>query len=255
MEITKEKIIYAWLIGFIVILMVGVGIMSSKYQKAQKKLVNAAEKYADLKKEKDGLYSDLVNTQNSNKTLRDSIKAQGEEMELLYKRIRKSNEQILSMEKLIIQLHEQLDTLSIQKDTIFIAGDTVVVESFDAYYPEKEDWFIHYHGQIKGEQVFGNWKTGQLQLNLVKTLTSEGLTKVYLQAPKWIIANEVSVMTKEEKPAEKFSKFYIGGGWFEMYDKSYRGPLLKGAYGIKSKFLITATLGGQFVEIGGLYGL
>ena len=251
----KKEYIYGVLVAVILFLIVHGEIMRSKYNRSQDALIEAIEDYAVLKKEKEGLYSNLVNTQSSNKELNDSLKALGEEAQLLYKRIRKDNEKIITLEKIVFTLEKKLDTITTHVDTVYLHGDTLLMKSFRAYYPDRNDWFISYYGRYRDSLVYGSWDFGELQLSLLQTTTPEGLRKVYLSGPEWIKANEVTVMTAKEPDKIKFSRFWIGGGWTMSYDNSFKGPVFKGAMDIKRKFLINATIGGHYTEIGVLYGL
>lgn len=249
----KFVIAFCFVIGFLII---NGELIRNKYDNAQSDLKDEIFKYDKVRKIRDGLYTKLVNTETSKKSIRDSLKNSSEENRQLYRRIRSDNEKILDLTSINLSLKEQLDTTQIVTDSIVDDSTYIPIRRFGLFYPDKSDWFINYDGRIENSTIFGKWNIGQLNVKLVRTQTPAGLQRIYLSGPSWLLANDIEILsTQPMVTKDKVTRLWLGGGWYHFYDNSLRGPSFKIAIDIKRKFMIQGSAGIHFYEIGALYGL
>lgn len=239
----------------IIFLIINGEIIRGKLNNKTDRLTSEIERYADLKKVSDGVYSDYVITEAKRRELVDSMRKGNNELRLLYKRLRKDNEKINELQSLVLRLSTHIDTISLHRDTIYIGVDTMYQKIFNAFYPSPDNWFVKHKGVIRDNNMISSWDFSDLELSLAQTTTSSGLQKVYLVAPPWITAQAINVLSTSTPDKQKLFSLWIGGGWSSAYDKSWMGPNIKGAVSIKSKFMVTGTLGTKYANLSLMYGL
>lgn len=218
----KDKILFGTIIVLILLLILGncknsriTNELYSERTKANKAIVEADV----LKKEKDGQYAKLVNNFNDQKDMINILKDQNKD---LYKELKTNNEKLLMVNNSVISLASKMDEGfgSINK------RDTNLID-LKLRYPNSDDWFIDWSGNInrKTAKYEGKWTFGELPLDIILTETDRGIWNSRIVGPDWLIVNkmEVNALKPEEIsqpniPQPRKFGVILGGGYNRSFD-------------------------------------
>ena len=105
-------------------------------------------------------------------------------------------------------------------------------------YPNDEDNFITWDGFVNRENAFykGEWKFGELPLQIIMTETNRGLWKSRLVGPKWLKVDsiEVNSLPLPIKKEESNLSLILGGGYINSFNNTIPNAVSIGA-GIRFK--------------------
>lgn len=187
-----------------------IGFLFYQFQKKNEqieKLKGEVIEKSELIKEKDGLYSNIVNDLNTEKQLKQKIENELKELSVI---IKERNEKPVQIIEQVLQMPFRIDTVEVY-DTIINEKDHYFAEFF---YPDQDDYFAHTRVQMSGGIGVASWHFEPLELNLTITQTESGLFNSYMEGPEWIVVKDLQVNTLPMQPQfpEKPYKFYLGGG-------------------------------------------
>jgi uncharacterized membrane-anchored protein YhcB (DUF1043 family) len=237
----KDKILF----GIIMVLMLLLFLGNCKNSKITKQLyeekikTNKAIVESDvLKKEKDGQYAKLVNNFNDQKDMVNILKNQNKD---LYKEIKSNNEKLLMVNNSVISLASKMSEGfgSINK------VDTNLID-LKLRYPNSDDWFIDWSGNInrKTARYEGKWSFGDLPLDIILTETDRGIWNSRIVGPSWLIVNKMEInalkpsdMIPDDLKERKFG-LILGGGYNKSFDNMIPNSLSIGVGGYVNKHSI-----------------
>ena len=186
----KDTILYTLIVILILFLIFGAWKSHAERKRLEEIIQEGNKMIVQLDKttkEGDGQYTKLVNYFNTEKDLNKDLKEQNKE---LYKLIKEQDEKLLILNNSIISLRGQLDEGfgSINEE------DTNKID-IKLNYPNDEDNFITWDGFVNRENAFykGEWKFGELPLQIIMTETNRGLWKSRLVGPKWLKVDSIEV--------------------------------------------------------------
>ena len=187
---------------------------SNEQNEALKKSIIESDR---LTMEIDGRYAKLVDFYNTQKDLNSQLKESNKELHSI---IKKQNERILSLTRVVITLKEDV-TEGFGKIN---PNDTNLID-LDLRYPEEKDPFITWEGSInrKTANYRGTWSFGKLPIEIVLTEESRGLWKHRIVGPDWFIVDSLTVNSlppSEYSPKKKKLQMMIGGGYLRSLDRS-----------------------------------
>lgn len=184
----------------------------------------------ELTKESVGQYTKLVNYFNSEKDLKEQLKKENKD---LYNLIKEQEEKLLMINSTIISLEGKLSegfgSIN-EKDTNLI--------DLELNYPSNEDNFISWGGVINRNDGFysGEWKFGELPLEVILTETERGMWRSRLIGPDWLTVKSMEINSLPLPQIEETPNFglLVGGGYLNTFDPNGTNGLSVGA-GVKFK--------------------
>jgi hypothetical protein len=229
----KDTILYTLIVILILFLIFGAWKSHAERKRLEEIIQEGNKMIVQLDKttkEGDGQYTKLVNYFNTEKDLNKDLKEQNKE---LYKLIKEQDEKLLILNNSIISLRGQLDEGfgSINEE------DTNKID-IKLNYPNDEDNFITWDGFVNRENAFykGEWKFGELPLQIIMTETNRGLWKSRLVGPKWLKVDsiEVNSLPLPIKKEESNLSLILGGGYINSFNNTIPNAVSIGA-GIRFK--------------------
>ena len=229
----KDTILYTLIVILILFLIFGAWKSHTERKRLEEIIQEGNKMIVQLDKttkEGDGQYTKLVNYFNTEKDLNKDLKEQNKE---LYKLIKEQDEKLLILNNSIISLRGQLDEGfgSINEE------DTNKID-IKLNYPNDEDNFITWDGFVNRENAFykGEWKFGELPLQIIMTETNRGLWKSRLVGPKWLKVDsiEVNSLPLPIKKEESNLSLILGGGYINSFNNTIPNAVSIGA-GIRFK--------------------
>jgi|32_taG_2_1085360.scaffolds.fasta_scaffold00081_26 hypothetical protein len=229
----KDTILYTLIVILILFLIFGAWKSHAERKRLEEIIQEGNKMIVQLDKttkEGDGQYTKLVNYFNTEKDLNKDLKEQNKE---LYKLIKEQDEKLLILNNSIISLRGQLDEGfgSINEE------DTNKID-IKLNYPNDEDNFITWDGFVNRENAFykGEWKFGELPLQIIMTETNRGLWKSRLVGPKWLKVDsiEVNSLPLPIKKEESNLSLILGGGYINSFNNTTPNAVSIGA-GIRFK--------------------
>ena len=170
-------------------------------------------------KEKEGQYAKLINIYNTEKDLLKQLRDENNELLDL---IKDQNERLLMINNTVISLQSQINDGFGQ----FNQHDSSLI-NLSLKYPNDTDWFINWDGTVNTgtARYNGEWKFGELPLQVVITETERGIWKSRLIGPDWLLVNSIDVnsLPPEElgsKPEKRNIGFLLGGGYINSFDQN-----------------------------------
>jgi hypothetical protein len=193
----KDSILYGLIIVLILFLIFGAWKSNNDRRELEKIIQEGNKMVIELDKttkESDGQYSKLVNYFNSEKDLNQELKKQNKD---LYNLIKEQDEKLLVLNNSILSLKGQLD------------------------------------GYVNRENAFykGEWKFGELPLQVIMTETNRGLWKSRLVGPKWLKVDsiEVNSLPLPIKKEESNFSLILGGGYINSFNNTIPNAVTIGA--------------------------
>lgn len=176
-----------------------------KLSKANSELRKEVIENDSLRKIAEGVYQKVVNDLYSNKQLLKEVKKENSE---LYATIDSKNSQLVLYSQIVATLQEQVDTVIIvqtveKQDTTY---------EFNAYYPQKSNYFINYTGNIVGKTVYGRWQFDALPIDIILTENKSGVYEATASAPEWIQIRKLQVNSIPLKPTAPDNFGFVVGG-------------------------------------------
>jgi hypothetical protein len=202
------------------------------------------------KKEADGQYSKLVNTFETEKTLKKSLE---ESNKGLYKTLKKKDEKILMLNSAIISLEAEASTGDVHVDV----EDTNSL-NLSLRYPKADSSFINWDGKISLEtnKYDGQWTFGNLPIQIILTETKRGLWNSRFVGPKWLTVDSMEIKSlpaKEIAEVEEERKlgFILGGGLLNnMEEGGSNGIFIGGGLYYKNEMLLLNAATNNTVGLG-----
>jgi hypothetical protein len=215
------------LLGVLILIILFLGFKINQNQKESSNTIKDLRKSIialdSLQKEADGRYSKLVNYYASEKELLNDLKNSNSE---LFKQIKKQDERILSLTKVVISLEskisEGIGSIN-EKDTNLI--DLKLV------YPDSSKPFITWDGYVNrlDSRYKGSWNFGKMPIQIVLTEESRGLWKTRFIGPEWFIVDslEVKSLPPDEytENVERKIRFALGGIYYRPLNNSNWGKI------------------------------
>ena len=224
----KDSILYGLIIVLILFLIFGAWKSNNDMSELEKIIQEGNKMVIELDKttkESDGQYSKLVNYFNSEKDLNQELKKQNKD---LYNLIKEQDEKLLVLNNSILSLKGQLD----EGFGVVNEEDTNKID-IKLKYPNDEDNFITWDGYVNRENAFykGEWKFGELPLQVIMTETNRGLWKSRLVGPKWLKVDsiEVNSLPLPIKKEESNFSLILGGGYINSFNNTIPNAVTIGA--------------------------
>lgn len=222
MKLNKNTILFS-LIIILILLLVGSHFRSQGIVKSMQKDIDAANEHVveldNVKKEADGQYAKLIDTYETEKSLKESLKESNKD---LYKTLKKKNERILMLNNTVISMRSEASSGEVIVDNT----DTNSIQ-LSLEYPknDSDQAFIFWDGRISllDRKYKGEWNFGKLPFQIVMTETERGLWNSRIVGPDWLTVDSIDIksLPKEElvetKKERKFG-FIAGGGYLSSMD-------------------------------------
>lgn len=129
-------------------------------------------------KEREGVYSKLVNDTKKSKQIIYQISQQNI---LKDREIKSLKRKIKSFTKIDLEPKKQVDTVFVENN------------NFEAFYPNKQDYFIKHKGVLKVDSLISEWSFKPLKLNLIISETKSGMYKLTSYVPSWLEVKDLQV--------------------------------------------------------------
>jgi uncharacterized membrane-anchored protein YhcB (DUF1043 family) len=228
MKLNKDNILYGLIIVLILLLIGGSWYMKNEQKKLYEEIQKGNKIILDMDKttkEGDGQYTKLVDYFNTEKELNNQLKEQNKE---LYQLIKKQEEKLLMINNTVISLQGQLaegfGSIN-EKDTNRI--------DLELKYPNEGDNFITWDGYVNRNNAYysGEWKFGNLPLQIVLTETERGIWRSRLVGPKWLVVDSMEINSLPLPVLEKQSNFglILGGGYINSFNPNGSNGVSVGA--------------------------
>jgi uncharacterized membrane-anchored protein YhcB (DUF1043 family) len=233
MKINKENVLYSFIVGLVLLLLISAWYSKKEQRRLYKEIQKGNEMLVKLDvttKEGNGQYAKLVNYFNTEKDLNKQLKEQNKD---LYKLIKKQNERLLMINNSVITLQGQFTDGfgTINKE------DTNKID-LKLKYPNEGEPFITWDGFVNRKNAFysGEWKFGKLPLQIVLTETDRGLWKSRLIGPEWLIVDSMEINSLPLPTIQKQSNlgFILGGGYINSFNPNGVNAVSVGA-GVRFK--------------------
>lgn len=131
-------------------------------------------------KEREGVYSKLIDDTKKNKEIIRLISQQNILKDREIKALKKK-----------IKSHTKIEVKPIElRDTVFIKDN-----NFTAFYPQETDYFIKHQGVLKSDSLFSEWSFSPLRLDLIISETKAGMYKLTSYVPEWLEVKDIEVNT------------------------------------------------------------
>jgi hypothetical protein len=190
MGLNKDK----FYLIIILVLAGGIGYLIWKMERLQELANNNNEELKrsiiasdTLLMESEGRYAKLVNYYNSSQDLNNQLKKSNSD---LYKSIKSQDEKILSLTSSIVSLRGKID----EGFGSINETDSTKID-LKLTYPDQIDPFITWNGSVNRltAKYNGEWKFGQLPIDIIITEESRGLWKHRIVGPEWFKVDSLSV--------------------------------------------------------------
>jgi hypothetical protein len=240
----RDKILFGGILVLIFLLIVNhcekVKLEKDLYEQVRTTNIEVV-KNSKLIKEKDGQYAKFVNNFNEQKDLLKQLK---EENKDLYKTIKKNDEKLLMINNTLITLDGKVE----EGFGKFNPNDSNLID-LKLKYPDDKAWFISWDGSVhkKTAHYKGDWKFGNLPLQIVLTETEKGIWNSRLIGPEWLKVEkmEVNAIKPEDivspyVPQPRNYGFILGGGYVKDLNNNPQNGFSVGAgiYFKNSSFII-----------------
>tara|TARA_Y100000389_G_scaffold197624_1_gene232584 strand:- start:11654 stop:12361 length:708 start_codon:yes stop_codon:yes gene_type:complete len=202
------------------------------------------------KKEIDGQYAKLVNSFETEKSIKKSLEKSNRG---LYKTLKKKDEKILMLNDAVISLKAEISSGNVSIDK----NDTNSIV-LNLRYPEADSSFINWDGTITldTKKYLGEWTFKNLPIQIVLTETKRGLWNSRFIGPNWLTVDSMEI---KSLPAAKIAAvdkelklgFILGGGYLNnMESGGSNGLFISGGIYYKNEMLLLNAATNNTVGLG-----
>lgn len=216
-------------------------VRANSAEKTVKEYKTELIKSDSLRKTADGRYQKLVNDMNSQKELNSQIKEHNKE---LYELLKEERKKPISYTIIQAQPEAKIDTIPLNNEV----KDGLAFQIFEDFYPQKENYFMRYFGQIKDSIVVGEWDVQKFDIGIVVSEKTKGLFEVDLDAPDWfnVTSLEVKSLPLENIRPDNFDWLLGGSAGYNFLDHY---PVLEMEAGFRFKKSIFSVQGNTNREL------
>jgi len=207
-----------------------IGFREVKYAQNLDRLSSLVSNMTVTISEKDStmlVYSSIIDNITTTKR---SLEKQLEDMDTQYKGIIKGKDaRILQLSEYTLSLKDQLATV----DVDVITEGEVVNLFIEDFYPDPDDWFVQYNGQImldpsnleQNPVIAREFSFTPMKVNIAVTENTDGSWEQYVEGPDWININPIvvnSLPPPQLQPERPRITWSVGAGVSTIYnDRSY----------------------------------